>query len=112
MKTIGILALIVVSGAIGAGSAPLSLAQTHDESTMSEADALSTQLLALHNQERAQAGLSPLTDNSALKEAAREHAQDMAAQQRLTHAGNDGSTPSQRVERRGYRYAHFGENVA
>ncbi len=112
MRVTGILVLIVVNAVIGAGPAPLSLAQIYNKSTMVEDDALSTRLLVLHNQERSQAGLSPLKDNPILREAAREHAQDMAAQQQLTHEGSDGSTPSQRVERRGYHYSRFGENVA
>ena len=55
MNTTSVLILIVVSAAIEVRSASTSLAQTYRESTMSEADSLSAQLLALHNQERSQA---------------------------------------------------------
>jgi uncharacterized protein YkwD len=36
----------------------------------------------------------------------------MASTGRFAHAGADGSTPGQRVERAGYRAARVGENIA
>jgi uncharacterized protein YkwD len=64
------------------------------------------------NQERARAGLSPLTENARLTAAATEHARDMARQQQLTHTGSDGSTPLARIARQGYTSRQVAENVA
>jgi len=54
----------------------------------------------------------PLRWNEQLEQAAARHAQDMAAHQYLEHRGRDGSSPSQRITRAGYRWRSVGENVA
>ena len=54
----------------------------------------------------------PLRWNSALAQAARWHAEDMARYNYFSHQGDDGSTPAQRVVRAGYRYRAMGENIA
>ena len=54
----------------------------------------------------------PLRWNSALAQAARWHAEDMARYNYFSHQGDDGSTPAQRVMRAGYRYRSMGENIA
>jgi uncharacterized protein YkwD len=54
----------------------------------------------------------PLRWNESLAEASRLHAEDMAHYNYFSHNGRDGSNPSQRVERAGYRYRATGENIA
>ena len=54
----------------------------------------------------------PLTASATLEKAALAHAEDMAKHDSLEHEGSDGSTPAQRVERQGYRWATVGENIA
>lgn len=51
--------------------------------------------------------ISPL-----LTQAAAAHAQDMARHGHSQHQGSDGSTPSERVTRTGYRWSRIAENVA
>ena len=52
----------------------------------------------------AKAGLSTLVINPELEAAAMEHARDMADRHKLPHKGGDGSSPSDRMKRQGYRF--------
>jgi uncharacterized protein YkwD len=54
----------------------------------------------------------PLALSSALTEAARRHAADMAGPGAFDHQGSDGSQPPERVSRTGYRWRAAGENIA
>jgi uncharacterized protein YkwD len=54
----------------------------------------------------------PLQWNALLERAATRHAQDMARQRRMSHAGSDGASLSERVGREAYPWAAVGENVA
>jgi uncharacterized protein YkwD len=78
-------------------------------------------ILALINQARAQSrtcgsksfgAARPLRWNDTLAEASWRHADDMARNDYFSHSGRDGSNPSQRVERAGYRWRTTGENIA
>jgi uncharacterized protein YkwD len=69
-------------------------------------------VVALVNQERAEAGCSPVTANSRVTTAAQKHAQDQADRQTMTHVGSDGSNAGERIERAGYDWRKYGENVA
>ncbi len=71
-----------------------------------------SELIAAHNRERAERELPPLISEGRLAEAARIHAEDMAAHSLMSHDGSDGSTPADRVKRRKYPYVTTGENVA
>jgi uncharacterized protein YkwD len=73
---------------------------------------LVSEVLAAHNKVRADEKLPALALDPKLVAAARAHAEDMAAQQKMTHDGKDGSTPSQRIEREKYHPQSSGENVA
>jgi uncharacterized protein YkwD len=77
-----------------------------------ELDELRTQVVEAHNKIRAEAKLTKLTVNRKLTAAAQAHAEDMAARRRMTHTGGDGSSSTERVKARGYRYFRTGENVA
>ncbi len=54
----------------------------------------------------------PLRWNEKLARAARSHAEDMARFSYFSHDGRDGSKPSQRSVRAGYKYRAIGENLA
>lgn len=75
-------------------------------------DATARDLLAAHNEEREAEKLPPLALDAKLTEAARLHAEDMAGRREMTHEGADGSRPSERAKRAGYRFVRTGENVA
>ena len=96
-------------------AAPLRLPQ------LSDARAAAARVLALVNPARAQprrcgdrqfGAAPPLVWNAKLEHAAALHAADMAAHRYLDHKGRDGSTPSQRSARAGYRWRSAGENIA
>ncbi|QKW54627.1 CAP domain-containing protein [Streptomyces buecherae] len=71
-----------------------------------------TEVLALVNDERADAGCRPLTANGTLNRVADTYAGVMADTQRLSHTGPDGSTVGDRVTRSGYTWSSVGENIA
>lgn len=58
------------------------------------------------------AATKPLVLNSLLTQAAQAHSDEMARLLYVEHEGKDGSTPSSRVARAGYRWQVVGENVA
>jgi uncharacterized protein YkwD len=76
--------------------------------TESEAE----QVVALVNEERADAGCRPVAVDSKLTTAAQLHSEDQAEHQNMSHTGSDGSTLEQRVDRVGYKWHMLGENVA
>lgn len=76
------------------------------------ADDAAARVVELVNSERAKAGCAPLKANEKLTEAARAHSQDMADHRNMSHTGSDGSGPGERIERAGYEWRTYGENVA
>jgi len=70
------------------------------------------QVLRSQNAERSRRGLPGLAGNATLNEAARRHADDMAASRRMSHRGSDGSSPFRRLADLGYAYQAAAENVA
>ncbi|WP_158633666.1 CAP domain-containing protein [Tautonia sociabilis] len=75
-------------------------------------DALGSALLERHNAIRTARGLPPLSWSPTLADAAREHSSGLVSLGRLRHKGHDGSSPADRVERRGYAFRSVGENIA
>ena len=73
------------------------------------ADPAATQAL---NDYRAGSGLPPISYSSTLEKAATGHALDMARKGFFDHAGSDGSSVGQRVERVGYGWCFVAENIA
>jgi uncharacterized protein YkwD len=69
------------------------------------------EVLTLTNRERADAGCGALRVDARLHAAARDHSEDQAAHNTMSHTGSDGSTPWERAERAGYTEA-MAENVA
>ena len=71
------------------------------------------QVLQLLNRERSRQGLSALTANPLLQEAARNHSADMALQDFFSHTGADGSDFTDRIEDTGFSITGMsGENIA
>jgi uncharacterized protein YkwD len=72
-----------------------------------------TAIIELTNEERkkSEKDLKPLKMNPKLMEAARKHATNMAAQEKLEHI-LDEKTVAHRVKAEGYKYRAVGENIA
>ena len=70
------------------------------------------QVVNLINQERQDRGLSPLSKNASLRQAARRHSQDMACNDHFKHTGTDGSNLASRLSDAGYSYSWAAENIA
>lgn len=68
-------------------------------------------LLAEVNAERATAGCGPLHSDSRLDQAARLHAEDMAANDYFSHTSLDGRSPTDRAAQQGHS-GGVGENIA
>ena len=77
-----------------------------------ELDDLRAHLIEAHNKIRTAAKLKKLTVNRKLMAAAQAHAEDMAARRKMSHTGGDGSSSSEQIKARGYRYFRTGENIA
>lgn len=67
--------------------------------------------MALINAYRREQGLKPVTLNSELTAAAKNHSKDLAKWDRISHYGSDGSNPWDRVKRAGYNARVAAENV-
>ncbi len=70
------------------------------------------EILKLANQARAQKGLPALACDASLSLAARLHAEDMCANQYLSHTSKDGREFHERFEAQGVEFMAAGENVA
>lgn len=75
-------------------------------------DVIRERLLSLHNEARVEAKLRTLEVSPRLREAAQKHAEEMAKRGEMTHEGENGSTPAERIKAEGYRFRRCGENVA
>jgi uncharacterized protein YkwD len=69
-------------------------------------------VIQAHNRVRAEAKRPALRRSSKLQASAERHAKDMAAHDKMTHNGSDGSSPFDRIKDEGYQYRRAGENVA
>lgn len=75
-------------------------------------DRFDLEILRLVNQERTSRGLSALTLSQKLDTAADLHSEDMATQGYFSHTGQDESSAGDRIERAGYDWRRYGENIA
>ncbi|WP_319458831.1 CAP domain-containing protein [Micromonospora sp. RTP1Z1] len=66
----------------------------------------------LVNRERAKAGCKALGIDNKLMLAAQRHSQDQADHKTMSHDGSDGSDAGERLDRVGYAWRAYGENVA
>ncbi|MEV4659614.1 CAP domain-containing protein [Micromonospora sp. NPDC049301] len=70
------------------------------------------EVVDLVNAERAKAGCKALSIDDKLMTAAQRHSQDQADHQNMSHTGSDGSNAGVRLDRVGYTWRTYGENVA
>jgi len=70
------------------------------------------QVIELTNQKRLESGLSPLTINGSLNEAAQRKAGDMFAFNYWSHNSPSGRNPWSFFQEVGYKYLYAGENLA
>ena len=80
--------------------------------TTPPAGTIAAQVGTILNRERSANGVGALSYNPALNAAAQAHANDMDARGYFGHEGVDGSSPKQRMARRGYRSCVSAENIA
>ena len=78
----------------------------------SPAGAVAQQVVELVNQQRAAAGLAPVTMHPALNSAAQGHSNDQASRNTMTHTGANRSDAGDRIAATGYPWRAWGENVA
>lgn len=69
-------------------------------------------LLSAHNAIRKRYNLPLLVTNNLLMHCAATHAGWMASKRSLSHTGNQGSSPFDRMASLGYKFTHAGENIA
>lgn len=83
--------------------------KTHDASEA----ALAAQILSMVNQERANAGVAPLSADSSAERAAKVHAEDMVGRSYFSHTTPEGWGPSERLTMTGATgFNSAGENIA
>ncbi|MER7166203.1 CAP domain-containing protein [Micromonospora sp. NPDC000207] len=70
------------------------------------------QVVNIVNAERAKAGCGAVQIDDKLTTAAQRHSQDQADTQNMSHTGSDGSNVGERLDRVGYVWRTYGENVA
>lgn len=70
------------------------------------------EIVELVNLRRREAGLRPLAVHPTLMSCAQQYSEVQAAQGQISHTGPDGKNPGQRLTRCGYRWKHYGENLA
>jgi uncharacterized protein YkwD len=68
-------------------------------------------LLQMHNEERANRGLSTLVWDNNLATIARGHSQDMITRNFFSHVTPDGCNPACRLQRGNYLWGAYGENI-
>ena len=79
--------------------------------TTSPAQTEGAEVVALLNAERARRGLAPIEIHPLVVEAAAIHSSDQAATRTMSHTGSDGSNTGDRLERVGFNWRGWGENV-
>lgn len=75
-------------------------------------DPIEAALLHEVNAFRARSGMAPLGHDPRLSRAALLHSQDMLASNRMSHRGSDGGNVNLRLDRVGYRWLAYRENIA
>lgn len=110
-----------IGTAVLPGVAWIVLAAPLDPPAESDLRSVAARVLKLVNEARARprrcgrkrhAAAPPLVTSDALQRAALAHAREMAGRDELSHTGQDGSSPPERVARAGYRWRFAGENIA
>jgi uncharacterized protein YkwD len=103
------IALCLILSALGM---PSHTAFAAPEQSQARQSAILQRIVELVNLRRREAGLAPLTIHQTLTTCAQQYSAVQAKQAGINHTGPDGSTPGQRLTRCGYRWKHYGENLA
>lgn len=104
----GMTAALTLFGAAGL----MQCAPAPSTTTTSASMSVSSQVVALVNQQRASRGLGPLSISPTLSTAAEAHSRDQAQRSTMSHTGATGSNVYQRITTAGYWPSAWGENVA
>jgi uncharacterized protein YkwD len=100
-------------GCVAPGPAPREGATVpHASGSSLEPGRTAADLVAAHNQVRAEHNLPLLAASGPLQAAAEVHARDMAHWHIMSHRGSDLSTPFRRMSAQGYTFRRAAENVA
>jgi uncharacterized protein YkwD len=91
---------------------PAFAARSSDSEKDLDDKTLCERVFMAHNRIRAEKKLPSLAVSAKLTAAADAHARDMAAHEKMTHKGSNGSNPFDRIARQAYNYRRAGENVA
>ncbi|WP_345043079.1 CAP domain-containing protein [Streptomyces sannanensis] len=102
--------LLLFTGAAAASAATMTTPVVTTPNAVQQVSA--GEILSLINAEREKAGCSALTVNPQLTQAAQAHADDMEKNNLTGHTGSDGSDVPARIDRTGYRWRAYAENVS
>lgn len=105
------LLLLTAAAAGGCAEVPATIASPQHRIAVSKVRLDANAATKMINSYRAEKGLKPLTLDPKLTRAARDHSTDLAARDRITHEGSNGSDPWVRAEKAGYRPKLAAENV-
>ncbi len=72
---------------------------------------LGRELVELLNRERSGRGLAAVTWHDQVAAAASAHSADMASHRQMSHTGSDGSDAGRRLERAGFEWGGWAENI-
>ncbi|MFI1808479.1 CAP domain-containing protein [Streptomyces californicus] len=111
IASIGTLALANPSGGVKPTSVTPASASPSPSQPAGTAAQFETDVLALVNVERANAGCRQLKLDEKLRAAARAHAADMAARNYYDHVSPEGEGPGERMRKAGYPIGSWGENI-
>lgn len=103
--------LLLITAAGGCAEVPATIASPQHRIAIAKVRLDADAATKMVNSYRAEKGLRPLTLDSRLTKAAHDHSADLAARDKITHKGSNGSDPWVRVEKAGYRPKLAAENV-
>jgi len=103
--------VILCFPALAEDGSPDLVAARGESANSNERLALERRLIALMNQIRKKRGVRPLRPSGLLGEVARAHSRDMIVGNFFSHTHPEGSGPRERLERAGYAWRAFGENI-
>ena len=103
--------LILVPSSFAEGGSPDLLAAKGPSVKPAEHSDPEGRLIALINHSRAKAGLRPLKPSRLLADVARAHSREMRDGNFFSHANPAGGGPQERLERAGFAWKAFGENI-
>ena len=107
------LIIILVSGLIACAPAPLSAVKSSSaplKEKVSPSD-FERNVARLINEERGRQRLAPLAFSALLARVAENHSRDMARNGFFSHNNPEGLGTEERINRAGYRWRAFGENI-